>query len=249
MRIAVVSDVHGNLVAFDAVLRDLQHEAVDRIVALGDMIQSGPQPADVVQRLRELDCQVVMGNSDAWLLTGAETGNEKISDERLRKLNIVREWSLARLHKIDRDFIESFALTIQLDLQHGHKFLGFHGSPTDFDQLIFPHTPEAEFQNLLLPYADHILAGGHTHLPHVRRISNSFFFNPGSVGVAYNHGQDESAFHLDPWAEYAILTVGETHIGLEFRRVPFDVDELVRVYRDSGRPFAEEVIAEYKANP
>jgi putative phosphoesterase len=249
MRIAVVSDVHGNMVAFDAVLQDIQQEAIDRIVALGDMIQSGPKPAEVAQRLRDLNCPVVIGNSDAWLLTGAETGNEKIPEERLKKLQIVREWSLARLHKADRDFIASFTPTIQLDLQHGYKFLGFHGSPTDFDQLIFPHTPEAEFQGLLSPYADHILAGGHVHLPYVRRISNSFFFNPGSVGVAYNHEQDEAAFHLDPWAEYAILTVNETRLGLEFRRVSFDVDELARIYRESGRPFAEEVIAEYKANP
>ncbi len=245
MRIAVISDVHGNLIALDAVLQELQHEQIDRIVALGDMIQSGPQPAEVVHRLRALDCPVVMGNSDAWFLTGVETGNESIPEERLRKLHVVREWSLARLSKADRAYIESFTPAIHLDLAHGHKFLGFHGSPTNFDQLIFPHTPEAEFQKLLMPYADHILAGGHTHLPHVRRIADSFYFNPGSVGVAYNHEQDEAFFRLDPWAEYAILTVEEGRLRLEFCRVSFDVNELMRVYHDSGRPFAQDVIAQY----
>jgi len=245
MRIAVISDVHGNLIALDAVLRDLRREQIDQIVALGDMIQSGPQPAEVVQRLRELNCPVVMGNSDSWLLTGAETGSEPLSEERLRKLHAVREWSLARLTKADRAYIESFTPTIHLDLTHGHKFLGFHGSPTDFDQLIFPHTPQGEFRSLLMPYTDHILAGGHVHLPFVRRIADSLFFNPGSVGVAYDHEQDEAAFRLDRWAEYAILTVDEGRLRLEFRRVSFDVTELVRVYRDSGRPFAEEVIAQY----
>ncbi len=245
MRIAVISDVHGNLIALDAVLQELRRENIDQIAALGDMIQSGPQPAEVVQRLRELDCPVVMGNSDAWLLTGIETGSESIAEERLRKLHVVREWSLSRLSEADRAFIGSFTPTIHLDLSHGYKFLGFHGSPTDFDQLIFPHTPEAEFQGLLSPYADHILAGGHVHLPFVRRIGDNFFFNPGSVGVAYNHAQDEAAFRLDRWAEYAILTVEAGHLGLEFRRVSFDVTALVQVYRESGRPFAEEVIAQY----
>jgi diadenosine tetraphosphatase ApaH/serine/threonine PP2A family protein phosphatase len=166
-------------------------------------------------------------------------------EERLRKLHVVREWSLSRLSEADRAFIESFTPTIHLELGHGCTFLGFHGSPTNFDGLIFPHTPEAEFQSLLLPYADHILAGGHVHLPFVRRIADNFFFNPGSVGVAYNHEQEEAAFRLDPWAEYAVLTAEASGLRLEFRRVSFDIPALVRVYRDSGRPFAEEVIAQY----
>jgi len=245
MRIAVISDVHGNLIALDAVLDDLRREQIDQIVALGDMIQSGPQPAEVVQRLRESNCSVVMGNSDAWLLSGVETGSESIPEERLKKLHVVREWSLARLNQDDRSFIESFTPTVHLALTDGYQFLGFHGSPTDFDGFIFPHTPEAEFQSVLMPYADHILAGGHVHLPFVRRIRDRFFFNPGSIGVAYNHEQDEASFRLDPWAEYAILNIDDDHLGLEFRRVPYDIRLLARVYRENGRPFDEDVIAQY----
>lgn len=73
-----------------------------------------------------------------------------------------------------------------LRLSPAHSFLGFHGSPTSFHNLIFPYTPEEEFQKLLSPYARHILADGHTHLPQLRRIGDNFFFNPGSVGLAYN---------------------------------------------------------------
>lgn len=68
MRVAVFWDIHGNCMALDAVLADLKDKAPDRMVCLGDAIQSGPQPAQVVQRLRDLACQVVMGNADAWLL-------------------------------------------------------------------------------------------------------------------------------------------------------------------------------------
>jgi predicted phosphodiesterase len=245
MRLAVISDVHGNMVALQAVLDDLERDEIEHIVALGDMVQSGPQPAEVVAALRNLGCPVVMGNADAWLLSGVETSSEGASDEQLRKLRAVREWSLARLSAEDRAFIDSFAPTVSLHLSPGHSFLGFHGSPTDFDQFIFPETPESEFQALLGPYASHILAGGHVHLPFVRRLEDNFFFNPGSVGVAYNRQQDESTFRLDPWAEYAILTANEHHLGLEFRRVPYDIDLLVQVYRESGRPFASEVVARY----
>lgn len=90
MRIAVISDIHGSLVALEAAMADLKRHPVDQMVCLGDAIQGGPQPAEVVQRLRELACPVVMGNSDAFLLTGEETGHENISPQR----RIKREWSL-----------------------------------------------------------------------------------------------------------------------------------------------------------
>ena len=69
MRLAVISDIHGNCFALDAVLADLRAdlEPVDATVCLGDAIQGGPQPAETVARLRELGCPVVMGNADAWL--------------------------------------------------------------------------------------------------------------------------------------------------------------------------------------
>src|SRR5512139_520683 len=101
MRIAIISDIHGNCIALDATLADLRQDPVDQIVCLGDAVQGGPQPAQVVARLREIACPVVMGNADAWLLTGQETGNEGIPAERLRKMHAIRDWSLAQLTAAD----------------------------------------------------------------------------------------------------------------------------------------------------
>lgn len=137
MQIAIFSDIHGNGVAFDAVLADLQAQPMDQIVCLGDAIQGGPQPAEVVKHLRELACPVVMGNADAWLLTGQETGNEQISDERRRKMEAIREWSLAQLSEADRAFIAAFHPTVALALDANLKLLGFHGSPASFDDMLF----------------------------------------------------------------------------------------------------------------
>lgn len=85
-------------------------------------------------------------------------------------------------------------------------------------------------------------------MPHLRRIgaSASFFFNPGSVGLAYSHAQPEGTFHTDAWAEYAILTVDMSVISVEFRRVPYDVNTLIEVYRASGRPHAEDSMSQYQ---
>jgi hypothetical protein len=81
---------------------------------------------------------------------------------------------------------------------------------------------------------------------YVRRIRDTFFFNPGSVGLAYNHDQPTDRFHVNHWAEYAIVTVDQERISLEFRRIPFDVHSLITAYRESGRPYAEEAIAQYR---
>jgi predicted phosphodiesterase len=244
-RLAVLSDIHGNCVALDAVLADLESQAIDGTICLGDSIQGGSQPAEVVQRLRELECPMVMGNSDAWLLTGIETDAERISAERRVVLNAVREWSLARLSSDDREFIAAFEPTILLPLEAGRSLLAYHGSPASFDEIILPEMPEAEFQRILGEHAGNILAGGHVHLQFLRRIGDSFHFNPGSVGVAYSHEQPEDHFRLDPWAEYAILSVDGPRLGLDFRRVPFDAAEFVRITRLSGRPFADQIAREY----
>jgi hypothetical protein len=81
-----------------------------------------------------------------------------------------------------------------------------------------------------------------------RQIDSSwrFFFNPGSVGLAYSHHQPEEGFRADPWAEYAILSIEREVLALEFRRVPFEAARLIEIYRASGRPYADEAIAQYR---
>ena len=249
MRIAVLSDIHGNCVALDAVLAELQVHPADSIVCLGDAIQGGPQPAQVVARLRQLACPVVMGNADAWLLDGQETGPEVISPERNRQLEVVRGWSLSQLSAEDQRFIAAFQPTVEVPLTASRSLLCFHGSPASYHDVILPDTPEDEFQGLLGAHATHILTGGHTHIQYPRRLADSFYFNPGSVGFAYSHAQREDAFRADPWGEYALLTVEDGRVGLEFLRVPFDTAELIQAYHESGRPFAEQAIAQYTREP
>jgi predicted phosphodiesterase len=249
MRIAVISDIHGNAFALDVALADLKRNAVDQVVCLGDAIQGGPQPVEVVGRLRELACPVVMGNADEWLLTGEESGAEVISSERLRKMNDVRDWMLEQLSEEDKAFIRAFRPTVEIPLDEGRNLLCFHGSPASFEDIILPETAEEEFQRLLAPYLPSMMTGGHTHMQQIRRIgvSDSFFFNPGSVGLAYSHQQTDEGFRLDAWAEYAILTAEGPRIALEFRRIPYDAQALIEVYRKSGRPHTEDIVAQYRS--
>lgn len=245
MRIGIFSDTHGNCVAFDAALADMRNQNLDRYLCLGDAIQGGPQPAELVARLRALNCPVVLGNSDHWLLTADETGHGQIDPERWKQLSETRKWQLAQLSEADLDYIRSFEPTVTIDLGNGERLLGFHGSPTDFNEFFLPPTSAEEFQRILGPFSGQYLTGGHTHLQWVRRMGDHFYFNPGSVGVAYRHGQTGESLRLDPWAEYAILTVEGGLTAVEFRRVPFDTAEMVRVYKEKAPPHAANSILRY----
>lgn len=245
MRIAIISDIHGNCVALDAVLNDINMLEVDQIVCLGDAVQGGPQPAEVVARLRELDCPVVMGNADDWLLTGTDSGAENIPEERRMKMDTVRSWQLSQLSAEALAFMQGFMPTIQIRLDDERMLLCYHGSPQSFDDVILPQTPDEIVRQFLKPQEQMVYAGGHTHMQFIRHFGRTFHFNPGSVGVSYRHDQPEDHFRLDPWAEYALLSSHSGYLSLEFRRISFDLQLLISTYLASGRPFAEFSIAEY----
>jgi len=244
MKLAVISDIHGNDVAFAAVLADLARSPADRVICLGDAVQAGAEPRETVARLRALDCPVVMGNADAWLLTGEWTGAPQPA-ERLRVFEDVRAWTLAQLDAADRAFIAAFTPTVEVDLGD-ERLLGFHGSPASFDEILLPTTSAEDFDRALGPHAEKILCGGHVHLPFRRRVGNSFHFNPGSVGLAFRHDLPAGAPNVDPWAEYAVLEVDRGRVALDFRRVPYDVAAYVQKLRTSGRPHPELMIATFR---
>src|SRR2546421_11342052 len=160
MRLAIISDIHGNCYAFDRVLRDIREQGIEQIVCLGDALQGGVQPAETLQRLRELNCPVVIGNADAWLITGEETSpHEQVSEMQLA----VREWSLAQLSENDITFVRQFQPTIEIPLEASKMLLCFHGSPHSFDDVILPETADTTVRQFLSGCDATLMTGGHTH--------------------------------------------------------------------------------------
>ncbi|HLG76702.1 MAG TPA: metallophosphoesterase family protein [Ktedonobacteraceae bacterium] len=167
MQLAVISDIHGNCFALDQVLEDIRRQDIEQIVCLGDAIQGGAQPAETAARLRELNCPVVMGNADDWLLTGKVTSTqEKISEQQ----RAVRTWVLGQLSNEDLAFIRQFQPTIEIPLEGGKKLLCFHGSPHSYDDILLPETPDETFRQLLGGFNANLLTGGHTHMQQLRRL-------------------------------------------------------------------------------
>ncbi len=245
MRMVVFSDTHGHCFALDAMLDDLKGESYDGMVCLGDAMQGGPQPVETVARLRELGCPIIMGNADAWLLTGQDSGAEPTSEERQRRLDAVREWQLSKLSAADLTFIGSFQPTFELPLEADWRLRCYHGSPKSFDDVILPLTPHDQVHAFLDPQPQMIYCGGHTHVQFVRQFADGFHFNPGSVGLAFREDQPKNVRYINHGAEYAILTVTKTRLNLEFRRAYYPVSLAQDIYYASGRPFADESAQQY----
>jgi putative phosphoesterase len=241
MRIALISDMHGNDVAFAAAVADIDRIGVDSAVCLGDVAQGGAQPAETLDRLRTLGYSTVLGNSDDFLLELPTDSPEPITDVLLE----VREWTLSRLGDDHLTFMRSFPPTVEIAM-NGHKGLCFHGSPRSYDDVLIPEWAGAS----LAPFEGFdefdLLAGGHTHTQWTRTIGGTLFVNPGSVGLAYDRHQPDDESRLDPVAEYAIVVTDGLGLGVEFRRVRYSLDELRAAVGASGRPYAERFIGEWR---
>jgi predicted phosphodiesterase len=230
VRVALFSDVHGNAVAFDAFLGDLDAQEVDHVVCLGDHAQGGPQPTEVLERLRERGWPAVMGNSDYFVLT-LDFGEEEVTEEQLA----TARWTQAQLGEDLLEFQHSFAPTVELDLGEGRTLLAFHASPRSRDEVLGPWIEEEAFREPFMDVDATILAGGHTHQQWARRLDTRYFVNPGSVGLAYDHYWVVRGRGADAYAEYAIVTV-EDSVAVEWRRVPFDRSAVVKAIEGSGMP-------------
>jgi len=220
-RLALISDIHGNGVALDAVLADLTRRHVEQIVCLGDLAAGGPQPREVIARLREFGCQAVRGNADGWLLDGLPAGRS----EETRRLGEIVDWARLTLASNDLDYLAALPATLTVTIDDV-TFLCFHGSPRSDVESLPATMPEHELDEVFGAAEAGVLAGGHTHLQLLRRHRDRILVNPGSVGLPLGSlTASPTALPLPAWAEYALL---QTEGGLEisFHRLPVDVDAL-----------------------
>jgi len=236
MRIAIISDIHANLVALETVLADIERARGDQIICLGDVAAGGPQPRAVIQCVRDLGCPVVRGNTDEWFLV-PQTYDP--NSEKERRLMAMLEWAMQQFTPADIDLMRTFQPRVELPLGAGARLLGFHGSPQANTHAIWATTPEDDLARMLGDYRATVMAGGHTHVQLLRWFRDVLFVNPGSVGLPVRVGATPEMNRRVPWSEYAIVDSHGASLAIEFRRVPLDVGAVVRAARESGMPNAD----------
>jgi putative phosphoesterase len=224
VRTALIADIHGNVVALRAVLEDVRSHA-DRVVCLGDVAATGPQPAEAVEAVAELGCDVVMGNTDEWLLSPTD---EAIEDDDTRRIAEIDLWAREQLTADHLAELRRYQARVELD-----GLLCYHGSPRSNTEVILSTTPDPELAQMVAGYERRVLAGGHTHVTMLRRFRGSLVVNPGSVGMPFEQTARET-FRNPPWAEYAVVDGTD----VDFRRVAVDVGAVTEAARASGMPNA-----------
>lgn len=234
MRVALIADIHGNLIALEAVLTDIVGAGTDQVVCLGDVAATGPLPHETIERLRGLNCPVIMGNADAAFLRPMRLSP---ADEEGRRFSEIDQWCAAQLTPEDLSYIRTFQPTLTLALSDSATLLCFHGSPRRNTDSITATTSEATLARMLGGASATVLAGGHTHLPFTRRHKQATFLNPGSVGLPYE--LLDTGPRNPPWAEYAIIDARAGALTIELRRVPIEVERVIQAALRSDMPHAE----------
>ena len=242
MRIAFISDIHGNFTALQAVLADINSQSIDQIISLGDAVTLGPQPIEVLNTLRELQCLYVKGNHDAAALNPELAAQHQITDHLVPDLY----WCKAKLSPDDRKFIDSFEPMHEVQLPNGSHILAFHGSPLSTTDIIQATTPNEQLDIYFEGQKADIFIGGHSHVQMVRRVDEKLILNSGSIGNAFKFAfAPGNSVGLLPWAEYMIINQSGNSLSIDARRVYFDTDELLKKVKENRPPCTNWWLSQY----
>ena len=230
MRIAIFSDIHGNLPALEAVLADLAAQpGIDRSYCLGDLVGYAPFPNEVTARIRESGIPTIVGNYDDGTGFDRDDCGCAYRDPEARALGDRSfAWTRAHVTPENKAFLRALPFETRLTLD-GLRLLLVHGSPRRINEYLYEDRPDASFQRLAAASDADVIAFGHTHIPYTRRVDGVLFVNVGSVGKPKDG---------DPRACYAILETRDGTVDVHYRRVPYPVATVAEAIRQSELPDA-----------
>jgi putative phosphoesterase len=240
MRVALISDLHGNAVALRAVLADIRSLGVDRIVCLGDVATLGPRPHEVIGLLRELRCPCIRGNHDDFLIDPELIAKYTDAPPIVQAVLACRE----SLGRAEIEFVATFQPTLDLDLD-GTRLALFHGTPRSNTEDILATTPANELDDALGGERPTVMAGGHTHIQMLRQHHGTLVVNPGSVGLPFqayaHHGPPRVLAH----AEYGVVESVRGSVQVGLRRVPVERATLLASLEGWDNPLREYLRVQY----
>jgi putative phosphoesterase len=214
MRIAVLSDVHSNLPALRAVLRDVDEAAPHEVWCAGDLVGYNPWPNEVLETLRGRRVRAIRGNHDRAVLSADASGFNAFAAEAVR-------WTRIHMAPAGIGYLKGLEDRTRAPSPDGSIAM-YHGSPRDDDEYVLPWNATEEF--VRIAGADIVILG-HTHLPMALRFGSGMLVNPGSVGQPRDG---------DPRASWGLLDTAAR--SFEVRRVAYDVDAVAREIRRVGLP-------------
>ena len=218
MRVALVSDLHGNALALKQVLSRIARVGADQIICLGDVATLGPEPERVLELIHESGALCILGNHDEFMLRP-----ELVADyTSIPVLVDAIDWCRARLSAASLDLIRSFRATYELQLNEHDRLLVFHGTPTSNTTDLLATTDADTVEEWVGAHRGTVLVGGHTHLQMLRQHRGRLLVNPGSVGMPFKEYVAGAAPEVLPHAEYAIIDADATSVNVSLQRLTLD---------------------------
>jgi predicted phosphodiesterase len=220
-KIAFLADIHGNVPALEAVIRDVEAQGVHEVLVGGDLVGRGPEGSKVARRIRDLGWPSVRGNHEDYLLAFRR---RQVPEHWLDAAEwSAAQWMAAELTPEDERYIDSFPFSLASRVAPALRLV--HASPASTSDGLGIWTRDDQLEAHLNSIDESMLLCGHTHRPMHRRLSAGSVINVGAVGLPFNR---------DRRAQYAIVHVRGESFDVEFRRVPYDLDALLAIYDRSG---------------
>lgn len=227
MRIAVVSDIHGNILALQAVMKHISKRKVEMIYCAGDLVGYAPFPNEVINFFKDYQIPVTLGNYDDAI------GNQRIvcgcvyKDERAQVLgekSII--WTKEHLTEENKEYLRNLPAEIRF-LAGKFEVVIVHGSPLKLNEYLYESAGQDYLLELLNLSRCDVLICGHTHIPYHKVLRpGKYVINAGSVGKP-KHG--------DPLAAYVIIDFGET-VEVRIQKVAYAVESMAKAVELSGLP-------------
>ncbi len=219
MRYAVISDIHSNLEALEAVIREIPTETP--VLCLGDIVGYGSQPNEVIEAIQHLNLiAVLMGNHDYAVVTGDVQGFSSDAASAIR-------WTRNHITARNMQFLSTLNPEAHLELE-GTPIALYHGSPRDpLFEYIYPMIIDEEVESLINVSKCRIILLGHTHVPMCLSVNAGILANPGSVGQPRDG---------DPNASIGFLSVASDEFNFQNKRVKYDVQSAATKIIQSGLP-------------
>ncbi|MFS0764122.1 MULTISPECIES: metallophosphoesterase family protein [Peribacillus] len=219
MRLAFISDIHGNAIALETVLNNINKQNVDKIIVLGDLCFRGPEPKRSLDLVRSLKTSVIKGNADEWVVRGINEG--EVPQQVLEIMNTEVNWTNSKLTSEDKEYLKNLPLKLNLEYEN-IKIHAFHATPDDLFEVVLPsESDETINEKLIKNNSADIFIYAHIHKPYIRYIEGKCIINIGSVGLPFDGLRKSS---------YALLNIEKDSFEASIIRVDYDVQEVIQQY-------------------
>ena len=217
MKIAVISDIHGNIYSLMRVLEDIDDQKVDTIICLGDLVGYGPHPNETVNLIKKRNIPCIKGNYDASVVDGTYT---YIRETNINSFSL--PWTVEELRSAHKYYLNNLPTSITMEFNN--KTIRFtHGSPNAINEYLLE---DGENTSVIMDnLKEDILVCAHTHLPSIKQFGNKLFINDGSVGKP-KHGKPTATYCIIDIDNSGKVTPSIREVEYEYKRIIKDMEML-----------------------